>query len=408
MKLKTVPLVTFGIFFEYFDLMLYVHMAIIINELFFVSNDTQSMFLVAAFSFSSAYIFRPLGALVFGYIGDRKGRKVVLFSTAFLMALSCIIMAFAPTYAQVGVLASWIVTICRMLQGFSCIGNSISTQLYLTEVKDKAINNFRAVAMVPLAISIGSTVALIVGMATFHFQLNWRFAFVIGALIAVVGVIIRRNLNESLEEFNSKNVSKSSSLDESGNSTFIKSFILFLMEGLWPTCFYYVYVYSGVILKSTFHYTTYQVIQQSLIISFVQILSDYLFVVLSKRGLSIVYLKTKLIIFTLALPFISYMYTINTAMDVLFLQAFVIFFAVDTVSIGGMVYKQFPIKNRFTLVGIIYAFSRTAIYVLIPLAFVYFENGNVLSNSMLFMFIFFSGVFYVGLRYFQRRDALNG
>src|SRR5271166_1263690 len=102
---QAIGLLSIGTFLEYFDLFLYAHMAVVLNELFFPKADTHSQALLSAFAFSSAFVFRPIGALLFGYIGDTYGRKTTIMITTFMMSVTCVIMANAPTYAQVGITA---------------------------------------------------------------------------------------------------------------------------------------------------------------------------------------------------------------------------------------------------------------------------------------------------------------
>lgn len=111
---EAIGLLQVGTFLEYFDLMLYVHMAVLLNELFFPKTDPHTTALLSAFAFCSTYVLRPFGALIFGYIGDNIGRKATVIITTTIMSISCIIMANLPTYAQIGIAASWIVTICRI------------------------------------------------------------------------------------------------------------------------------------------------------------------------------------------------------------------------------------------------------------------------------------------------------
>lgn len=120
-------LLQIGTFLEYFDLMLFVHMAVVLNELFFPKFDPFTNSLVSAFAFCSTFVLKPIGALRFGYIGDKVGRKHTVIITTMLMAISCIIMAIVPTYAQIGITASWVITICRGLQGMSSIGAELYT-----------------------------------------------------------------------------------------------------------------------------------------------------------------------------------------------------------------------------------------------------------------------------------------
>ena len=104
---EAIGLLQIGTFLEYFDLMLYVHMAVLLNELFFPNTDPHTASLLAAFAFCSTYVLRPFGALIFGYIGDNIGRKSTVIFTTMMMSLSCILMANLPTYAQIGITASW-------------------------------------------------------------------------------------------------------------------------------------------------------------------------------------------------------------------------------------------------------------------------------------------------------------
>lgn len=126
---ESIFLLQIGTFLEYFDLMLFVHMAVILNELFFPKYDAFTSSLLSAFAFCSTFALKPVGALLFGYIGDKVGRKHTVILTTIIMAVSCLIMANVPTYAQIGITASWVITICRGLQGMSSIGESIGAEL---------------------------------------------------------------------------------------------------------------------------------------------------------------------------------------------------------------------------------------------------------------------------------------
>lgn len=109
------------------DLMLFVHMAVVLNEIFFPKFDPFTNSLLSAFTFCSTFALKPIGALLFGYIGDKVGRKHTVIITTMVMAISCIIMANVPTYAQIGIAASWVITICRALQGMSDVSTVFRT-----------------------------------------------------------------------------------------------------------------------------------------------------------------------------------------------------------------------------------------------------------------------------------------
>ncbi|GFQ79416.1 MFS transporter [Trichonephila clavata] len=156
---EAVGLLSIGTFLEYFDLMLYVHMAVLLNELFFPVTNPHSASFSAALAFSSTYLLRPFAALIFGWIGDNIGRKVTIIITTTTMALSCVVMANVGTYAQIGITASWIVTICRILQGISSIGEIVGAGLYLTESVKPPLR-YPVVASVVVASALGGTAAL--------------------------------------------------------------------------------------------------------------------------------------------------------------------------------------------------------------------------------------------------------
>ncbi len=127
---QAVGLLSVGTFLEYFDLMLYVHMAVFLNELFFPKADPHTTAIYSATASCSTFVFRPIGAVIFGWLGDNMGRKTTVVITTFIMALSCLTMANLPTYAQIGITASWLVTICRIMQGISSVGEAVGAKLY--------------------------------------------------------------------------------------------------------------------------------------------------------------------------------------------------------------------------------------------------------------------------------------
>ena len=195
---EAVGLLSIGTFLEYFDLMLYVHMAVLLNELFFPKTDLFTASLLSAFAFCSVFVLRPFGALIFGYIGDKIGRKATVVITNFLMSISCIIMATLPTYEQIGITAAWLVTICRMLQGLSSMGEIVGAEIYLTEFI-KPPKQYPMVMLIAIASMLGGTAALGMAFVATKFEFNWRIAFWVGAGIAVVGGVARTALKETTD-----------------------------------------------------------------------------------------------------------------------------------------------------------------------------------------------------------------
>ena len=238
---EAVGLLSIGTFLEYFDLMLYVHMAVLLNELFFPKTDPFTASLISAFSFCSTYLLRPFGAIIFGYIGDNIGRKATVIITTGLMSISCLVMANLPTYAQVGITASWIITICRMLQGLSSMGEMIGAELYLSELIPLP-NKYWVVATIAVFSSLGMSAALAISNLVNTNGFNWRAAFYCGSVIALIGFYARTKLKETKDfvdikkrlQVNEINYDKIDRLKKIDPKTAI---FYFLIECAWPVWF---------------------------------------------------------------------------------------------------------------------------------------------------------------------------
>lgn len=416
---EAAALLSIGTFLEYFDLMLYIHMAVLLNELFFPKTDAHTASLLAAFAFCSTYLLRPIGALIFGYIGDHIGRKVTVVITTTMMSFSCLIMANLPTYAQIGITASWIVTICRIVQGMSSMGEISGAQLYLSETIQPPAR-YSAVALLAFSVSLGTAAAL--GLASFvtSFGLDWRLAFWAGATIAVVGAVARTKLRETPDFADAKRRLRDATITESLDNENPKanfnerekvdqktSLALFLMDCMWPLCFYFAYVYCGNVLKHSFSLTPQEVIHQNFIVSLVQIVSLLLFVFLSYKIYPLVILKAKLYIsFAIIITCPYWLDHINHPFYLLLLQSAIIFFAADAAPATSIFYKHFPVFKRFTYISFTYALSRALTYLITSFGLVYlteiFNNWGIL----LIMVPVCIG-YTIGLRHFEKLDRMD-
>ncbi len=159
---RILVLLSIGTFLEYFDLMLYAHMAFILNQLFFPQTDPLVAKLLAVSAFCSTFLLRPIGGYVMGRIGDKRGRKTTITITTLLASLSCILMASIGTYNEIGILATIAIIFCRMLQGVSSLGEVIGASLYLSETFKSPQRNF-ACGMIGVFSQLGGLLALCIG-----------------------------------------------------------------------------------------------------------------------------------------------------------------------------------------------------------------------------------------------------
>lgn len=387
---EAIGLLQIGTFLEYFDLMLYVHMAVILNELFFPKTDAHTASLLSAFAFCSTFILRPFGALLFGYIGDNIGRKTTVVLTTMLMSLSCIVMAYVPTYAQIGITASWVVTLCRAVQGLSSMGEIVGAEIYLTELIKPPIQ-YPAVGLMACSSAFGTMMALAVAMVVFSLHLDWRVVFWFGATIALIGIIARTRLRETPEFVDMKRYIKKSLENSRKNERMESEEILkkttpvgkekvnikisiafFLIYCAWPVCFYFCYVHCGGLLKHDFGYTAEEIIKQNFIVSIVQCVGYLFFALLSYRIHPLRIIKYKALVLTPFLLFCPYFLLISkTGFHLILIQSFVIFFAMTAAPAMPVFIKSFPIFRRFTYTSFIYAMTRASMYIITSFGLVY-------------------------------------
>lgn len=188
---------------EWYDFTVYALFAVYIGQNFF-QNENPTVQLMASFlAFGLGYIARPLGALILGSYGDRKGRKAALTLTIALMAVGTLLIAIAPPYAAIGIGAPLLIVCGRVLQGFSAGGEVGGATAFLIEHAPPEKRGLYASwlqASMGISNVLGALVATVVTTAFTTQQINewaWRIPFILGLAIAPVGLWMRRALDET-------------------------------------------------------------------------------------------------------------------------------------------------------------------------------------------------------------------
>ncbi|MCY0859804.1 MAG: MFS transporter [Sulfolobaceae archaeon] len=192
-----------GIGFEFYDFLIFGFVASILAKLFFPSHNALASLLETFAAFATGFAGRPLGAIVFGHLGDKIGRKYTLIITMSLMGLSSLFTGLLPTYFAIGVIAPILLITLRFLQGVS-LGGEFGGGITLTA--EFANPNERAfyVGIAQSAQGIGPLLAtgLVFALSSLmppneFANIGWRILFVIGAVIAIIGIYIRMKISES-------------------------------------------------------------------------------------------------------------------------------------------------------------------------------------------------------------------
>jgi len=189
---------------EWFDFVVYGFFAVTIAKLFFPAADETVSLLVALATFGVTFFMRPLGAIVLGSFSDRHGRKSALALAIVLMAFGTGIIAVAPTYSAVGLLAPALIVAARLLQGFSAGGEfGIATAFLAEQHPDRrgffASWQFASQGLTTvLATAFGATLAATLSAEQMDVW-GWRVPFIFGLLIAPVAYYLRHHVDETVE-----------------------------------------------------------------------------------------------------------------------------------------------------------------------------------------------------------------
>ena len=188
---------------EWFDFYIYAFCAIYFAPAFFPKSDPTAQLLNTAGIFAAGFLMRPIGGWMFGRIADQRGRKTALVTSVTLMCLGSLMIACLPTYASIGAAAPVLLLLARLLQGLSVGGEYGTTATYMSEVAFRGqrgfLSSFQYVTLIG-----GQLLAVIVVVILQQLlderelkDWGWRIPFVVGAVTAVVALLLRRTLTET-------------------------------------------------------------------------------------------------------------------------------------------------------------------------------------------------------------------
>jgi len=194
--------ITLGNILEWYDFYLYIFWSPTLAKLFFNTESTSAHLLFIIAFFTIGFIFRPVGGVFFGRLGDRIGRKKTFILSLVMMALSTFFMGFIPTYAQIGIFAPILLAVFRIAQTFPSGGELPGAFCYLYEAgptNKKFTTSFAG---------FGNQIGIILAVLECYLlekyfsveifsNLGWRISFIVGGLIGFGGVFLRYRLHET-------------------------------------------------------------------------------------------------------------------------------------------------------------------------------------------------------------------
>jgi MFS family permease len=202
-KMRAVVRAGSGNFLELYDFLVYAYFANYIGLAFFPAGGELTPLLIALGTYGVASFARPFGAVILGSYMDRKGRRKGLILTLTLMAIGTVSLAITPTYAMIGILGPIIITLGRLVQGFSLGVEAGGVNVYLAEIATPATRGFYCAWQgssqalgVMAATGLGVLLTLMLTMEEMA-AWGWRIPLLVGCLIIPILFWLRRSLQET-------------------------------------------------------------------------------------------------------------------------------------------------------------------------------------------------------------------
>lgn len=198
-KMRSILAAVVGTILEFYDLMLFTHFLFILAPIFFPNKDPFVTSLLGMGSFASGLLMRPIGGIVFGHFGDKLGRRSALAASILLISAPTFIIGILPTYAQIGIFAPLILTLCRIVQSFSAGGELTGASVFLIEYANEKYKNTMS-SFFSVSILIGSLIGASLGLISLYSFLpewGWRIPFIMGGVLGVMSYFFRKQIQET-------------------------------------------------------------------------------------------------------------------------------------------------------------------------------------------------------------------
>ncbi|MHC5224747.1 MFS transporter [Ignatzschineria sp. LJL83] len=395
-----------GTMIEWYDFYIYAFAsAMIFGTLFF---ETESAFIATMASFATfaiGLLVRPIGAVFFGHLGDKIGRKKSLVITLFMMGISTIGIGFLPTYAQIGIGAPVLLIILRIIQGLSVGGEWGGAVLIAAEHAPKNRKTFFASFA-----QLGSPAGLILATIAFRlisemddealYSYGWRLPFLASFGLLIVGYIVRRSVNESPEFVEAKAQAERDRVDNKPEVAPFRELFTKMPKVILLAIGANVLGIAGFYFVNTFmlSYTTVYlkmdrtlILNVLLVVSFVQFFSQPLSAWIGDKFNSYKFLlfSSFVCIFSPYLMFVM-VDTQNPTLMVMGIAITVIFMAGYYSVIAGFLTTLFPVHLRYTAISVAYQFCGAIAGGLTPLigtALAEMYSGSWMPLAIFYSFI---------------------
>jgi MFS family permease len=189
--------------FEWYDFFVYGILAALLGKLFFATGNPTTELLFSLFAFAIGFFFRPLGAIIFGILGDKVGRKYTFLVTITLMGAATAAIGLLPTHASIGIAAPILLLTLRALQGMALGGEYGGAAIYVAEHAPPGKRGMYT-SWIQASVAGGFLLAVIVVLSCRHLiskedfeAWGWRLPFILSLIMLAISIYIRMQLSES-------------------------------------------------------------------------------------------------------------------------------------------------------------------------------------------------------------------
>lgn len=354
---------SFGNILEWYDFGLFAIFSPFFSELFFPQGDSHADLVKTFTVFAIGFVCRPIGSLFFGYLGDRRGRARTLRLSILMISLPTLLIAFLPTWSQVGLLAPILLTLVRIWQGISLGGEYSGNIIYLAESAPQSrratFTSFAATGAnlgILLAMIIGTICSSCMSDATLK-SYGWRIPYLFSGILSVTIYLTRLNLDETKIFIWLKQ--KRKVVDNPISFAFHKNIPHMLrtlgLVCLGSTFYYFSFIWIPIFLRDQLHYST----------KIISLLMSTLFILMlglvplagwlcDKIG------RRKLLLFNasavalLALPALWFLQMGHFFLIMLVLFILTIISSLEQATTSIAVIENFPIPARYTGLSVSY------------------------------------------------------
>lgn len=247
-----------GNILEYYDFTVYSVFSAIIGRTFFSSSSEFLQIILSLAVFAVGFLTRPIGGVIFGYLGDRYGRRISLIISMLGMTIPTFVIGLIPSYADIGIYAPLMLVIMRLIQGLCISGEGAGAAIFILEHHQHLKPGLTAGIVHGSNIAgtlIASFIGIIIEKYFHHVTYAWRFAFLLGGFLGVVGFYLRLRTSETpifKKLATNRQILKAPLLDVM-RTAWRSMFLTICMGGVASSVLYLVKTYVNVFYNNVMH-----------------------------------------------------------------------------------------------------------------------------------------------------------